>query len=107
MRFHPKSKAFWHVGFHTWHGKELLLPSGSKNRGQVRNKLTKRGYYKPDRSSVNFVVPDVKTLFATDDQFPKDIQPTPCIEQSFDLVDKEKGHVLMYDCKRVLKRFQR
>ena len=37
MRFHPKSKAFWCVAYRTWHGKGLLLMSGSKNRGQVRN----------------------------------------------------------------------
>ena len=35
MRFHPKSKAFWRVAYRTWHGKGLLLMSGSKNRGQV------------------------------------------------------------------------
>ena len=60
MRFRPKSKAVWHVEFCIWHGKGLLLLSGSKNRGEVRNKLTKRGYYKPNTESVNFVVLDVK-----------------------------------------------
>ena len=106
MRFHTKSKAFWCVGFHIWHGKGLLLLSGSKNRGEVRNKLTKRGYYKPDRSSINFVVSDVKTLFAMDDKFPKEIQPTSCIEESFELVNRNKEHVLMYDCKRVVRGFK-
>ena len=52
MRFHPKSKAFWRVVYRTWHGKGLLLMSGSKNRGQVQNKITKLGYYKPDMASV-------------------------------------------------------
>ena len=106
MRFHPKSKAFWHVGFHTWHRKGLLLLSGSKNRGEVRNKLTKRGYYNPQSASVNFIVPDVKTLFAMDDKFPKQIQPTSCIEESFDLINRNKEHVLMYDCKRVVRGFK-
>ena len=31
IRFHPKSKAFWRVAYRTWHGKGLLLMSGSKN----------------------------------------------------------------------------
>ena len=35
MRFQQKSKAFWRVGYRTWHGKWLLLMSGSKNRGEV------------------------------------------------------------------------
>ena len=102
MRFHPKSKAFWCVGYCTWHGKGLLLLSGSKNRGEVRNKLTKRGYYNPDTSSVNLVVPDVKTLFNTNDTFPKNIDPTSCITESFELLDKKKEHVLMYDLKKVV-----
>ena len=33
MRFHEKSKAFWRVGYRTWHGNGLLLMSGSKNCG--------------------------------------------------------------------------
>ena len=40
MRFHDKSKAFWRVGYRKWHGKGLLLMSGSKNRGEVRNNET-------------------------------------------------------------------
>ena len=106
MRFHPKSKAFWHVGYHTWHGKGVLLLSGSKNRGEVRNKLTKRGYYNPNTSSVNLVVPDVKTLFNTNDTFPKNIDPTSCIKESFELLDKRKEHVLMYDLKKVVHGFK-
>ena len=47
MRFHDKSKAFWRVGYRTWHGKGLLLMSGSKNRGEVRNNETVQGHYKP------------------------------------------------------------
>ena len=63
MRFHPKLKAFWRVAQRTWHGKGLLLMSGSKNQGQVCNRIKKLGYYKPDVASVNFAVPDVKRLF--------------------------------------------
>ena len=82
MRFHKKSKAFWRVGYRTWHGKGLLLMSGSKNRGEVKNNETIPGYYKPSRSSFNFVVPDVKTLFRGDDIIPKEIKPTACIKES-------------------------
>ena len=57
MRFHVKSKAFWRVGYRTWHGKGLLLMSASKNRGEVRNNETLKGYYKPSIASFNFVVP--------------------------------------------------
>ena len=95
MRFHPKSKAFWHVGYHTWHGKGLLLLSGSKNRSEVRNKLTKRGYYNLNTSFVNLVVPDVKILFNTNDIFPKNINPQSCIKESFELLTSTKS---MYLC---------
>ena len=106
MRFHKKSKAFWRVGYRTWHGKGLLLMSGSKNRGEVKNNETIPGYYKPSTSSFNFVVPDVKTLFRGDDIIPKEIKPTACIKESYGLIDKTKEHVLMYNCKKVVRGFK-
>ena len=102
MRFHEKSKAFWRVGYRTWHGKGLLLMSGSKNCGQVCDNITKLGYYKPDMPSINFVVPDVKTLFNEEYSFLKEIPPTKCIQQAFDLLDKTKDQILLYDFKKVV-----
>ena len=90
MRFHPKSKAFWRVAYRTWHGKGLLLMLGSKNRGQVHNRITKLGYYKPEMASVNFAVPDVKRLFGDGTGLNKIINPMNCIEDSFNLINKEK-----------------
>ena len=106
MRFHPRSKAFWRVAYRTWHGKGLLLMSGSKNRGQVCNKVTKLGYYKPDMASVNFAVPDVKRLFGDGTGLNKVINPMNCIEESFNLIDKKKQHVLVYDMKKVIRGFK-
>ena len=80
--------------------------SGSKNRGEVKNNETIPGYYKPSTSSFNFVVPDVKTLFRGKDTIPKEIKPTACIKESYDLIDKTKEHVLMYDCKKVVRGFK-
>ena len=80
--------------------------SGSKNRGEVKNNETIPGYYRPSRSSFNIVVPDVKTLFREDDIIPKEIKPTACIKESYDLIDKTKEHVLMYDCKKVVRGFK-
>ena len=54
--------------------------SGSKNHGQVCDNITRLGYYKPDMLSINFVVPDIKTLFNKDYGFPKEIPPTNCIQ---------------------------
>ena len=75
--------------------------SGSKNRGQVHDKITQLGYYKPEHSSINFVVPDIKTLFNEDYGFPKEFPPTNCIPQAFDLLDTSKDHILLYDFKKV------
>ena len=97
MRFHEKSKAFWRVGYRTWHGKGLLLMSGSKNHGQLHDNITKLGYYKPDMSAINFVVPEVKTLFNEEYGFLKEIPPTKCIQQAFDFLDKTKDHIMLYD----------
>ena len=100
MRFHEKSKAFWRVGCRTWHGKGLLLMSGSKNHGQVSDNIIKLGYYKTDLSSINFVVPDVKTLFNEKYGFPKEIPPTKCIQQAFDLLTKQ----MITDCCMISRR---
>ena len=103
MRFHEKSKAFWRVGYRTWYGKGLLLMSGSKNHGQVCDNVTKLGYDKPDMSNINFVVPDVETLFNEEYGFLKESPPTKCIQQAFDLLDKTKDHILLYDFKKVVR----
>ena len=102
MRFHEKSKVFWRVGYRTWHGKGLFLMSGSKKCGQVLDNITRLGYYKPGMSSINFVLLDIKTLFNEDYGFPKEIPPTNCIQQTFDLLDKTKDHILLYDFKEVV-----
>ena len=75
--------------------------SGSKNRGQVRNNETIRGYYDPNNASVNYIVPDVKTLFCDTDPSLKVIPPTHKIERSFELIDRRKEHVLAYDLKKL------
>ena len=84
------------------HGKGLLLMSGSKNCGQVCDNITRLGYYNPDMSSINFIVSDVKTLFNEDYGFSKEIPPTNCIQQAFNLLDETKYHTLLYDFKKVV-----
>ena len=106
MRFRPETKAFFRVGYRTWHGKGMLLLSGSKNRGQVRSHYTKRGYYDPADASVNFAVPDVKTLFGKQCGIPKFIHPG-IVEESFDLIKKDKQYVLSYDLKKVTRGFKK
>ena len=105
MRFYPETKAFYRVAYRTWHGKGLLLMSGSKNQGQVRDHLTKRGIYDPKLASVNFVVPDVKTLFKNDEHL-KEIPPTAKIQQSFDFINRDKEHVLTYDGKKLTRGYK-
>ena len=67
--------------------------SGSKNQGQVCNRITKLGYYKPDMASVNFAVPDVKRLFGDGSGLNKIINPTNCIDKSFNLIDLRKRNM--------------
>ena len=76
--------------------------SGSKNHRQVCDNITKLGYYKLDMSSINTVVSDVKTLFNEEYGFPKEINPTNCFQEAFDLLDKTKDYILLYDFKKVV-----
>ena len=46
------------------------------------------------------------TLFRGDDTIPKEIKPTACMKEAYDLIDKTKEHILMYNCKKVVRGFK-
>ena len=53
---------FWKIGYKLMHGKFLRYCGGFKNQGQVTSGATEKGYYSPENASINFAVPDLKTL---------------------------------------------
>ena len=57
-------------------------------------------------ASVNFAVPDVKRLFGDGTGLNKIINPTNCIEDSFNLINKEKQCALVCDMKKVIRVFK-
>ena len=58
MRFRDVTKKFWLVVYRLLKGKGIRFFSGPKNYGQVISKTTTRGNYNPEKSDINFAVPD-------------------------------------------------
>ena len=99
MHFRKETKHFWEVVYRICKGKDLRLSSGSKNRGSVQNKSACSGNYCLKDSSVNFVVPDEKSLVKNCCNLSKLILPG-IIDSAIKLLDKSKKYVLSIDGKK-------
>ena len=62
MRYRKVTKLFWSVVYRLCKGVGLKFFGGEKNWGQVVNKQSEKSKYSPDKSKINFVVPDEKML---------------------------------------------
>ena len=102
MRFREVTKKFWLVVYRLLKGKGLRFFSGPKNYGQVISKVTTRGKYDPDKSEINFAVPDERQLCSQDRILGRIIQPG-LIDASMNMLKNHKDIVLMADCKRLAK----
>ena len=102
MRFRDVTKKFWLVVYHLLKGKGIRFFSGPKNYGQVISKATTRGHYDPEKSDINFAVPDERYLCTQDGILGRIIQPG-IIEGSMNMLKNHKDIVLMADCKRLAK----
>ena len=102
MRFREVTKKFWLVVYRLLKGKGLRFFSGPKNYGQVISKVTTRGKYDPDKSEINFAVPDERQLRSQDRILGRIIQPG-LIDASMNMLKNHKDIVLMADCKRLAK----
>ena len=78
-------------------GKRSSFFSGPKNYGQVISKVTTRGKYDPDKSEINFAVPDERQLCSQDRILGRIIQPG-LIDASMNMLKNHKDIVLMADC---------
>ena len=69
---------FWKVGHLLMKGKFLRYCRGHKKQGQIRSSQTQRGYYDPQTTATNSVVPSLETLHNLDIWLCKeDVKPGP------------------------------
>ena len=99
MHFRKETKQFWEAVYRICKGKGLRLFSRSKNRGGVQNKSAYGGNYCPKDSSVNFVVPDEKSLVKNCCNLSKVILPG-IMDSAIKLLDKSKKYFLNIDGKK-------
>ena len=62
MRYSDATKKFWKLGYKLFGGRFVCFMSGFKNSNQVVLQETSAGSYAPDKSDINFAVPDMKLL---------------------------------------------
>ena len=102
MQFRNVTKKFWLVVYRLLKGKGLRFFSGLKNYGQVITGEAARGHYDPDKSEINFAVPDERYLRSQDRVLGR-IIPPGIISSSVNMLQNHKDVVLMADCKRLAK----
>ena len=102
MRFWDVTKKFWLVVYRLLKEKGIRFFSGPKNWGQVVSNDAKLGLYDPNKSEINFAVPDERYLRTLDSKYGKVIPPG-IIEDSYRLLSNHPDVVIMADCKRVAK----
>ena len=100
MRYRDVTRQFWEVVYKVCKGITVNLFRGRKNRTDVINEETTRGYYDPRSADINFAVPDNKVLqkgkFATTTP----VKPT-IFGSVLENMDKGKEYILSFDGKRV------
>ena len=63
MKYRSESTVlFWKVGYLLIKGKFLRYCGGYKNKGQVKQGITEKGFFDPKQSSPNFVIPSLSVL---------------------------------------------
>ena len=105
MRYCKVMKLFWSIVYRLCKGVGLKFFSGEKNWGQVFWKETEKSKYSPDKSKINFAVPNEKTLRDMNHNLPKIIPPGK-IRCALNLLKGKKDIVLMADGKMVTKGLQ-
>ena len=93
MTYPVDSLEFWKVLYRLFHGKCLRFMSGAKSAGQVVDGTSQKGLYNSQLTSVNFVVPDVKTINnfeIVDSKNTREIPPG-IRHEATSFIDKEKS----------------
>ena len=111
MTYPDSTKVFWRVGYKLFHGSFIRFMSGGKSEGQLIDKevnnKTSSGL-KPSEASINFAVPDIKSLrnfnaCASMQDLPRELPPG-IIQQSIEMKankNKNVSYVLSFDGKKI------
>ena len=102
MRYRDVTKNFWSIVYRLCKGAGLKFFSGEKNWGQVVLKTSEKSKYAPEKSHINFAVPDEKRLRDMKKVIPK-IVPPGKIYKTIEMLKDKKDLILMADGKLVTK----
>ena len=102
MRYRDVTKNFWSIVYRLCKGAGLNFFSGEKNWGQVVLKTSEKSKYAPEKSHINFAVPDEKRLRDMKKVIPK-IVPPGKIYKTIEMLKDKKDLILMADGKLVTK----
>ena len=102
MRYRDVTKNFWSIVYRLCKGAGLKIFSGEKNWGQVVLKTSEKSKYAPEKSHINFAVPDEKRLRDMKKVIPK-IVPPGKIYKNIEMLKDKKDLILMADGKLVTK----
>ena len=102
MRYRNITKLFWSIVYRLCKGVGLKFFSGSKNWGQVVAKESGKSKYSPQKSKINFAVPDEKVLRDLNCSMPKVIPPGK-IRCTMEMLRDKQDIILMGDAKLVTK----
>ena len=101
MRYRCDTSLFWETVLAVSGPRTLRLFSLDKHFSQVNSGESAKSKYVPNKGHFNFVVPDKKTLLKSKTGLPKVIL-CGIIEESVELLDKEKEFVLSLDGKQLI-----
>ena len=105
MRYRNVTKLFWSVVYRLCKAVGVKFFGGEKNWGQVVNKQSLKSHYDPNKSKLNFAVPDEKILREVSKVLPKIIPPGK-IEATLQLLKGKENIIIMADGKLLTKGFK-
>ena len=100
MRYRNVTKLFWSIVYRLCKGVGLKFFGGEKNWGQVVSKECAKSKYLPNKSKVNFAVPDEKIIRDLSFALPKVIPPGK-IRSTMEMIRNKEDIILMGDGKLV------
>ena len=101
MRYRRDTSLFWETVLAVGGPRTLWLFLSDKHFSQVNSGESAKSKYVPNKEHFNFAVPDEKTFLKSKMGLPKVI-PCGIIEESVQLLDKEKEFVLSLDGKQLI-----
>ena len=101
MRYRHDTSLFWETVLAVGGPRMLCLFSSDKHFSEVNSGESAKSKYVPNKGHFSFAVPDKKTLLKSKTGLPKVILCS-IIEESVQLLDKEKEFVLSLDGKQLI-----